>query len=214
MNPDRKNKLLEKVKWFSDMFLLSLLFLITSLPVVTLGASAAALYYSISKVEFHGEGYLFRTYWKAWKDNLRYGIRMTLVFFVFIALAVSAIIYLQALTAEGKIPAWLYGISWLLLLPPVITVPWVFQYIAFFNDTPGNVIRNSFTIGMTNIVLTVMQVLMWSGFTVCLFFFLPVLPFILASVSSKVFERTEPVLIGIAKRTDGYDENGWYNRQV
>lgn len=196
------------------MFLLSLLFMITSLPVVTLGASSAALYYSISKVEFHGEGYLFRTYWKAWKDNLKNGIIITLILLFYLAMAGLAILYLCQLTAEGKVPALLYGISWLLLLPPVIIAPWAFQYIALFNDTPGNVIRNSFTIGMTNIGLTILQVLLWATFIVCLFFLLPVLPFILASLSSEVFKKTEPVFIEIAKRTDGYDEKGWYNRQV
>jgi len=212
MNSERKNKILDKFKWFTDMFLLSLIFILTTLPVITLGVSVAALYRSITKTQFHDEGYLFRTYWASWKENLKMGILLTVILLLYLVIVAYGIYYLAAMTAEGKVPAILYGISWLFLIPPAVIFPWACQYIATFNDRPGNVIRNSFTIGMANIGLTVLQIIIWAILGLCAFYLLPVIPFILAPLAYWAYRKTEPILLRIAQQTEGYNEDAWYNR--
>ncbi len=53
----------------ADFFFLTLLWAMFSLPVFTIGASTTALYYVSLKLAENKEGYLFRSFWKAFKEN-------------------------------------------------------------------------------------------------------------------------------------------------
>lgn len=53
----------------ADVFLLSLLWILFSLPVVTMGASSCGLYYVSLKLAENKEGYLFRTFVKGFKEG-------------------------------------------------------------------------------------------------------------------------------------------------
>lgn len=57
-----------------DMIVLSGLWVICSLPVVTIGASTAALYYVTLKLAGDEDGYTFRSFFHAFKENLMPGI--------------------------------------------------------------------------------------------------------------------------------------------
>ena len=54
-----------------DMLILTVLWLVTSLPIITIGASTTALYYHMLKLAENKEGYLFRSYFKAFKENFK-----------------------------------------------------------------------------------------------------------------------------------------------
>ena len=54
----------------------SILWLLFSLPIVTMGAAGAALYTTVYKYLRRGEGRLWQTFWSAFRENLR---RSTLV---------------------------------------------------------------------------------------------------------------------------------------
>lgn len=54
----------------ADMFLLSVVWTVCSLPVVTIGASTSALYYVTLKMARNHDGYLVRSYLKAFRENL------------------------------------------------------------------------------------------------------------------------------------------------
>lgn len=57
------------VSRISDLVVLGCLFILTSLPIFTLGASCTALYYSTAKSVRFEEGKPVREYFKAWKNN-------------------------------------------------------------------------------------------------------------------------------------------------
>ena len=77
---------------FADCICVSLLWLVFSLPIVTMGASSAALYATVYKYLRRGEGHLWQTFWGAFRDNLK---RSTLVWLV--ALGVLALLTVDAL---------------------------------------------------------------------------------------------------------------------
>lgn len=55
----------------ADVFVLSMLWALCSLPVITMGASNSALYYVTLKMARGHEGYLIKSYMKAFRDNFR-----------------------------------------------------------------------------------------------------------------------------------------------
>lgn len=63
----------------ADLVILNLLFLATSLPVFTLGASASALYTVASRIGTEREAGVLRPYFRAFRDNFRQGTVLWLI---------------------------------------------------------------------------------------------------------------------------------------
>jgi len=62
-----------------NVFKLNILWLIFSLPIVTMGAATIAVYDVTMKMVDDEEGYVARQFWKSFKSNLRRGIPMGLL---------------------------------------------------------------------------------------------------------------------------------------
>ena len=56
----------------TDLFILNFLFLICSIPIVTIGASATALYSVTLKMAKNEESYIFSSFFRAFKNNFRH----------------------------------------------------------------------------------------------------------------------------------------------
>ena len=54
-----------------DMMVLTVLWVVTSLPVVTIGASTTALYYVGMKLARDEEGYIIKDFFRSFKENFR-----------------------------------------------------------------------------------------------------------------------------------------------
>ncbi len=52
-----------------DMVYLSILWIVFSVPIVTIGASTTALYYTAVKVIRHERDYIWQSFWKTFKDS-------------------------------------------------------------------------------------------------------------------------------------------------
>lgn len=61
------NPIMRGLSRVADCLFLSVLWLVFSLPVITIGASSTALYTTVYRYIRRGEGYLWRTFWEAFK---------------------------------------------------------------------------------------------------------------------------------------------------
>lgn len=57
-----------------DIMLLSILWFLSCIPLLTVGTSTSALYDTVQKARRKEEGYLYRQFWKSFRKNLRPGI--------------------------------------------------------------------------------------------------------------------------------------------
>ena len=55
----------------ADIVLLNLLYIICCLPVFTIGAATSALYYQVMKMSKNEESYVFRGFFKAFRENFK-----------------------------------------------------------------------------------------------------------------------------------------------
>ncbi|HJC57965.1 MAG TPA: YesL family protein [Candidatus Eisenbergiella intestinipullorum] len=69
----------------ADMVILSVLWCICSLPVVTIGAASSALYHATMKVIRLGRGYAFSTFFTSFRQNLKQTIPAVLLLLIFYA---------------------------------------------------------------------------------------------------------------------------------
>lgn len=72
----------------ADLVILSVLWIVSSLPVITLAASTSALYYTVVKCIRRGRGTLSREFFGFFRSNWRRGIGVSLCYFFLGALAV------------------------------------------------------------------------------------------------------------------------------
>lgn len=70
----------------ADMVILSVLWCVCSLPVLTIGAASAALYHTSIRVLRQNRGYAFATFRDSFKENLRQTLPFTALLLLLYAL--------------------------------------------------------------------------------------------------------------------------------
>ena len=65
------NKFFSALGKIVDCCILSVLWIFCSIPIFTIGASSAAMYYTVHKVVRNGKGYVSRTFFDSFKENFK-----------------------------------------------------------------------------------------------------------------------------------------------
>ena len=66
-----------------DLMMLNIIFLIMCIPIVTIGANFTAMYYVTLKMIKNEETYIFRTYWKSFRENFKQATEAMVLSYVF-----------------------------------------------------------------------------------------------------------------------------------
>lgn len=64
----------------ADVLLIGILWIICSLPLITMGAAATAAYYAVAKCVRHNAGYVIKEFFHALKSNFKQSLPMTCLF--------------------------------------------------------------------------------------------------------------------------------------
>ena len=127
-----------------DCMCLSILWIVFSIPIVTMGAASAAMYATVVKYIRKDEGYLWRTFWGAFRENLK---RSTLawlaVLALFALLAVDALVF-RSMAVNGDPLGNLYWVILVLICVAVTWTAYLSAYCARFNGSVKDVLRFSF----------------------------------------------------------------------
>ena len=141
-----------------DFILLSILWLLTSIPIVTLGAATAALYSVMMSVVEKKEGYIIKDYWKAFCRNFK---QSTVVWILLLFL--GACLWFD-LTLIGVVPGLFRQIGTVVLGAVLIfyfmECIFVFPLIAKFENSTGNMIKNALLIPVSRLPYALMILFM------------------------------------------------------
>lgn len=150
MNLNPENKFFSLMSLIGDLVLLNLLFVVTSLPILTIGASSCALYLSVKKRTCGEESYIIKDYMKAWKENLKSGVCIWCILLVFLIGMIFFTSYVAShLTNLTAIVLYSFLFMWL-----SFTLLYAFPLQATFVNTPLKIILNS--------ILTALRHLPWT----------------------------------------------------
>ena len=153
MSNSRLNPVIDFINTLCNFFVLNLIFLITCLPVFTIGSALASLYYVMSK-ETKGEyGYLVRTYIREFKRNFKDGTLAFLPLFI-----TGGMILFNLLFWPMRGSALSSGITGLLTALSVIWLVifhYTFPLVGRFVNTPVNSIKNAWGLAVRNLKWTV-----------------------------------------------------------
>lgn len=198
-----------------DVVGLSLLWVLFSIPVVTAGPAAAALYYTSVKVFRHGKDDAFKTYLKAFRDNVRQGIPVTLVCVpaaVFLAWGYNVMAN-NISTSAGVV---MYMAYYVALVVPAGIMCYLFPLMGRFEFRTGALFRTAFVMALRHLPSTVVIVMLtveMTVFTIKWWWPLLVVPVLTALLCSLFLERIFPkylseeeiaVLTDAEKTTDDF----------
>lgn len=152
----------------ADIVLLNLLFLLCSLPVVTAGASLAALYQACDDMAEGEFVSAFRNFFGAFRRNLKNSIRIWLIFLFTGALLIFDFIFLGG--AGGK--EWRLvgaGVGCLLVLWEMLFC-YIFPVILKKGGSIQNMVKESMLLAARNFPYTVIMVIINMIPLACFFF--------------------------------------------
>lgn len=139
MNADKPNPLFSFLNLLGQLILLSICFVVCCLPILTVGAAWAALYYTVVKVLRRNQDSLFGAFFRELRGNFLQGLHIHLVFLCYFGvLAYFAIPRLAAFQGQAD-----SGLGILLGLAFVGMLPLSFLYpaISRFYYRGGALIR-------------------------------------------------------------------------
>lgn len=138
-----------------DIFLLNLVFVITSIPIITLGASVTALMTIAIKMTTDKEGYVVSGYWKAFKQNFK---QATIIHILFGVLGFVLFFDMHFWVVKGA------GLMIILSVIPVtvyiMTVLYVYVQQAIFENTISATIKNALLMSIKNLPATILLALL------------------------------------------------------
>lgn len=135
-----------------DVIVLNVLFIITCIPIITIGTSCCALYRSIQKCILKDHAYPVREYLKAWKENLKQAT--ILWFFCLIAafaLAVLTRYFVFHMDNFLLIVVYIFCFSLY-----TFTFMYIFPLQATFINSPFAIIKNSLLFSLQRLPLTLL----------------------------------------------------------
>ncbi len=149
LNPD--NRFFSFMSLLGDLILLNLLFILTSIPIITIGPSLCALYSTIKKRLNKEESYIIKDYKNAWKENAKGGICIWAVLFILLAGMLLFTSYVAAhLTNLPLLVVYMILFMWL-----SFTLLYAFPLQATFINTPFHIIVNSILTSLCHLPWTI-----------------------------------------------------------
>ncbi len=137
-----------------DVIKLNILWLIFSLPIVTIGASTTAVFYVTNKMAEDTEGYVGRQFLKGFKENWKQGIPMGLM-----CLFCAYVVYLdfELYRVTDSMATLVFGIIGCILF--ITAFIYSFALLARYENTVMNTIKNSLRITIKYFPRTIVLVL-------------------------------------------------------
>lgn len=130
----------------SDLMILNFLWAICSLPIITIGASTTALYDVTLKLVDETEGYLFKSFFKSFKENFKKAtIIWIIVLSILFIIGVNLIFWTKYASITGYIPISIILFIFFLFLP---TEVYIFPILSNFKKTVKETIKYAFIISI------------------------------------------------------------------
>ena len=147
-----KNNILDVINTLCNYIVLNLVFILTCLPIITIGASLTALY-TVTMREARGEyGYLVRPYLEELKKNFKHGTELFLILFILGIIFSFNFFFWNAIGSPLGIA--IMTVMLILLFLLICISAYAFPLLARFNDSTKQTLRNAIGLCFLNVKAT------------------------------------------------------------
>lgn len=183
----------------ADTVILSVLWVIFSLPIITIGASSAALYHTTHKAILKSEGYVFSTFFKSFKTNLKQGIALFLLCIPMGIFAFVSFKFAESLSSGHILGYLYYGVTIFVTFMLSILITYMFPILSRFYMKTTDLLKTAIALAITRIGFTLLLLVIFAICVITLYL-IPGAVFILPVCYSIAADRLlEP---GFAKIID------------
>jgi len=143
------SKFSQIVNQIIDCFFLSIIWLISSIPVITVGASTTAVYHTVNKVFRREEGGIWKEYWRVFRRDFKRATGLwAIMVLIFAALAANFYAaFTTGVSNENLQIALQIGAVFLTAFMAIWLQCW-FPYLSRFDDPVKTILKNTMAIMM------------------------------------------------------------------
>lgn len=142
-------KVLSGLSRFFDVLILSMLFMVCCVPVITIGPALSALYHTSRKVIAGKKGYLIREYFHSLKINFLSGLFAWVILFLVMALMFVNIFWV-ATSMSGAVAVVVMALYFFILIAALILTEYVFPILSRFQCKGKQLFYNAMIMAVTN----------------------------------------------------------------
>ena len=143
----------------TDVVILNVLCLVCCIPIVTIGPSITAMHYVTLKMVREEEGYVVKSFFKAFKENFKQSV---IVWMVFLVITLVFFLDYRILKASGmeenKVFAIIIGAIYLFVC---LTVMYVFPLLSRFENTLKQTVKNALFMSILHIFKTILMAVIY-----------------------------------------------------
>jgi len=136
----------------SELVFLNILWILTSLPVVTIGASTAAMYRVVLDMHLQIDGSNVKRYFLAWKENWK---QATMLWLPTLAVLVLFFFVFQSFEIlDGSLGLAVKLLLCFVTLATLMINAYGYAYLCFFEDTLSTVVKNAIGLAVQKLPVT------------------------------------------------------------
>lgn len=207
---------------FADLMILNIITIVLCIPIFTIGAAMTAMHSMVLKIYRDEESYVFKGYFKAFKDNFKQSTIIWLFYMVLILVIALDFYYIR--DYDLGIPKFIqYALIFISILGSFSLV-WVFILQSRYENKVINTLKNSLIVGGSRFLYSIMMIALAIMPLVAMAFFpiayplsfafgLTVPALLQAMLYSKVLDRIEGVDRKALKAEQQVDD-GWTLEEI
>lgn len=138
LNPE--SKFMTAMSRIGDLLLLNLMFLISCVPIITIGAASTAMYTLCFRFDTDRERGLIKSYFAAFKENFKQG---TVLWLIILLCGATACINIYIFYIMSGVIPFLYVLFLFLLVLVILIASYTFPLISQFNNSNKSTLRNA-----------------------------------------------------------------------
>lgn len=173
---DLDSPLMRILSKFADLMWLNILTMICCIPVVTVGASLTALHYMALKIVRDEECYITRGFFKSFKENFKQATIIWLIMLVlFLILGGDYYIIKNSDIEINNVLQTAIMAAGVVIL---FTFVCVFPFLAKFENTVMNTIKNAFFMSVLQFPKTILMIILYIAPPILAIFFMNIFPIV------------------------------------
>lgn len=145
----------------ADLMILNILFIVTCIPIITIGASWTALYYTTLKMVRNEESYIVRGYFKSFKENFKQATLMWLMVLALIIILFLDFTIVKAMT--GTVASFFLITSTVIGILLTMELLYLFPILAKFDNTIKNTFINAALMAIRHLPQTLIMLVVSLG---------------------------------------------------
>lgn len=155
---DMDSPVMRFISRFCDIAILNVVFLLTCLPIFTIGAANTALYDVVFRMDSDREEKMLRTYFRSFRENFRQSTVLWLILLLFGAATYVNMTRFSYLGETGSqaLGYALFVVSMLVFVLEIFIFSYAFPLLSRFRNSTANTARNALLLSIGNLPRTLL----------------------------------------------------------